>query len=78
MSVAIPAEVQSITMKSMDALEKLYEDNLFKGFGSAILETYNYVDTVARALNGLTTNTYSDSIVVMDKSVNEALAEDEG
>lgn len=73
--VYIPAIVQSITMKSYDQLGNKYEVNLFKGFSYAQLGTYNYVDSVTRALNALTSNTYQDSIVVMDSSVNEALAE---
>lgn len=75
--VRIPATVQNITNKSVDQLGNVYETNLLKGFGDTELESYNYVNTVARALIGLTSNTYQDSIVIMSKSVNEALAEDE-
>lgn len=78
MAVQIPAQVDYINLISKNALEDEFTDNLNKGFGKPLVSTYNYIDQVARALCGLTTNTYSDSITILTKSVNEALAEDDG
>lgn len=75
MAVSIPAIPNQINMKSMDALGENYTTNITKGFGEPLVSTYDYVDTAARALCALSTNTYVDSIVIMSKSVNEALAE---
>lgn len=75
--VAIPARQEYVLTKSYDQQSKQYETNITKGFGSLYVESYNYVDTVARALIALTTQTYNDSDVIMTKSVNEALSEDE-
>lgn len=76
MAVQIPARANSITLKSTTQSMEEQETNLTKGFGGPLVSTYNYVDTVARSLAGLTTNTYTDSIVVMSKSVSEALDEE--
>lgn len=75
--VVIPARQEYIVTKSYDQMSELYETNITKGFGSLSVESYNYVNTVARALIALTTNTYNDSNVIMTKSVNDALSEDE-
>lgn len=74
-AVFIPATPNNINLKTTDQVDNEYETNLNKGFGPPMVSTYNYVNQVARALNGLTTNVYRDSIVVMSKSVNEALLE---
>lgn len=71
----IPARIDYVQMISYDALGNKYETNLNKNFGTTSIETYEYINTIARALNALTSNTYNDSLVVMTKSVNEALIE---
>lgn len=76
--VYIPAYQQSIVTQTKDQLGNEYETTITKGFGGLNVATYNYVNQVARALIGLTTNTYQDSTVIMSKSVDEALADDAG
>lgn len=75
--VLIPAQVNYVENISYDQLGKEHITNLNKGFGACSLQSYNYVNDVARALIGLTAMTYNDSNVVMTKSVEQALAEDE-
>ncbi len=71
----IPATIDLVQMISLDQLGNKIETNLNKNFGRTQIATYEQINTIARALNNLTTNTYNDSLVVMTKSVNEALAE---
>lgn len=71
----IPATIDLVQMISLDQMGNKIETNLNKNFGRTKIATYEQINTIARALNNLTTNTYNDSLVVMTKSVNEALAE---
>lgn len=75
MAVSIPAQVEYFNLIATDQLSNTYETNVNKGFGAPQISTYNYADTVLRALNSLTTNTYSDGTAVMTKSINDALIE---
>lgn len=50
--------------------------NIFEG-AAGRGQNAQTIDTFARAVNYLTTNTYNDSIVTYDYSINEVIAEEE-
>ena len=68
--------VTSMKLKTEDVNENITETTITstKAFVSPIA-TYSQVDTFARALAGLSTNTYKDTILVTEVSVEEELAE---
>lgn len=72
------AEIGNVSimyLKSYDALGNTYETNVSKGFIVKSTATYQEVDTAVRSINSLTTNTYDDTILVTNISVNDVLAE---
>ena len=63
---------RTLIVKSTDNLGKQYEKSLTSANPSA---TAANIDTFAKALVGLSTNTYGDTIVRDEFSVNEEVAE---
>lgn len=68
------AKVRSYIIKSTDQLGNAYQKTFTNANPAA---TDAQIDTFARAVNNLSTNTYVDTIKVETESVNEALAEAE-
>lgn len=66
--------VTQMILKSTDALGNNYETKLPFVINSAA--TYEKVDAAARAINLLSINTYQDTLLITQVSVNEVLAED--
>lgn len=57
-------QAKAIYIKSVDAYGKEYENKIWGAFNStSSLVTYQSVDTATRALNGLSKNTYNDTIL---------------
>ncbi len=66
--------VDKIVIVSTDALGKNIETNLNKSCIANSEATYQQVNDAARAMVGLSRNTYSDTICVTNISTNEELA----
>ena len=66
--------VTQMILKSTDASGNDYETKLPFAINSTA--TYEKVDAAARAINSLSTNTYQDTLLITQVSVNEVLAED--
>lgn len=64
--------VTEYRIKSTDAYEEEYNTKVLGALNPEA--TYEQVDTTSRALIGLTKNTYDDTILVTEVSVNEELA----
>ena len=65
---------RSIIIKSTDAFGNAYE----KKFGNINPAATNAnLDTFARAIQGLSSNTYVDTMRVDSESINEAIAEED-
>lgn len=65
--------VTTIYLKTTDALDNTYETNISKGFAVNPAATYAQVDTAVRALNQLTTNTYDDTTLITEVSLNAVM-----
>jgi hypothetical protein len=63
---------RTLIVKSTDALGKTFEKSMTHANPNA---TAANIDTFAKAIVGLSTNTYGDTIIRDETSVNEALAE---
>jgi hypothetical protein len=63
---------RTLLVRSTDALGKQFEKSMTSANPNA---TAANIDTFARALVGLSTNTYGDTIIRDETSVNEALDE---
>lgn len=63
--------VTTMYLKSTDQLGNNYETNISKGFEVNSAATFQQVDTAARMLNSLSANTYDDTILITEVSVNE-------
>ena len=69
------AKKRALLLKTTDT----YGNEVNKSFQNASTSaTAANIDTAMRALNNLTTNTYGDTVIVEQESVNEILAEEEG
>lgn len=70
-------QVQTIYLKSTDNIGTKYETNI-NGRNMTVNynATYQQVDAAMRALNGLTTNIYNDTILISPISVNEKMVEE--
>jgi len=68
-------QVETVYINSTDSFEEVYETNVSKGMRVNPYATYQQVDTAARAIAGLTKNTYNDTILVTKISVNEVMSE---
>ena len=68
--------VATYNIISNDQLGNEITTNISKGFSINGAATYQQVDTASRALNALTTNTYNDTQLITEVSVNEKLAEE--
>lgn len=66
--------VTTIYLNSYDQLDNTYKTNISKGFEVNPEATYSQVDTALRGINGLTRNTYDDTILVTEISVNDVMA----
>lgn len=64
--------VTAMNIKSSDSYGEKYERKVWGKLNPSA--TYQQVNDVARALNGLTTHSYDDTILVTEKSVEEELA----
>lgn len=67
--------VKTIYINSVDSNSKEYQTNISKSFTVKPDATYTQVDEAMRALNALSTNTYQDTILVTEISVNMELKE---
>ncbi len=67
-------KVEKIVIVSTDALGKDIETNLNKSCLANRNATYQQVNDAARAIIGLSRNTYNDAICVTNISTNEELA----
>ena len=76
------AKKRALLLKTVDTFGKrrrLQLNEVNKSFQNASTSaTAANIDTAMRALNNLTTNTYGDTVIVEQESVNEILAEEEG
>lgn len=63
---------RTLIVKSTDALGNEYQKSITHANPAA---TAQQIDTFARGIVGLSTNTYSDTIKRDEESINEALAE---
>ena len=69
------AKKRALLLKTVDT----FGNEVNKSFQNASTSaTAANIDTAMRALNNLTTNTYGDTVIVEQESVNEILAEEEG
>lgn len=68
-------QVETVYINSTDSFEEVHETNVSKGMRVNPYATYQQVDTAARAIAGLTKNTYDDTILVTKISVNEVMSE---
>lgn len=68
-------QVETVYINSTDSFEEVHETNVSKGMRVNPYATYQQVDTAARAIAGLTKNTYNDTILVTKISVNEVMSE---
>ena len=66
------AKARTLIIKSTDTLGNSYEKSLTSANPNATAEN---IDTFARALTGLTTTNYQDTIVRDEESVTEILSE---
>lgn len=73
--MATIGNVTQIILKTTDTYGDPTETNISKGFIVNPSATYQQVDTANRAIAGLIKNTYNDTILVTNVSVNEVLAE---
>lgn len=69
--------VTGYNVKTVDQMGNEYTTNISKSLGVNPEATYGQIDTASRAIVGLTTNTYRDTILVTEISVNEEVAEDD-
>lgn len=74
--MATIGNIATYQLLSYDQLQNTYETNISKGFTINGGATYRQVDTASRALIGLTNNTYDDTNLITEVSVNEVLAEE--
>lgn len=68
-------KVQTMYLVTTDALNESYETNISKGFTVNPTATYAQVNVANRALVNLSTNTYQDTKLITEISVNEEIAE---
>lgn len=66
--------VNEYRIQSKDSFDNNYDTKIFNSCNPEA--TYQQVDAASRALIGLTKNTYYDTILVTNVSVNEVLAEE--
>ena len=66
--------VTQIVIKTTNTLGQDVENKLNKNFMVNSDATYSNVDTAARALVAMSSDTYSDTICITNISVNEVLA----
>lgn len=67
--------VDKYILKTVDALGTPHETTISKGFIINSAATYQQVDTASRAITALSKNTYEDTILVTNISVNEVVSE---
>ena len=71
-------KVTSMVIKSTDNTGNKYETSITTASSKIVVNpsiTYTQVDTAARALNALSTNSYDDTILLTQYSVTEILVE---
>lgn len=73
-SNTVIGNVSTYILKTTDPLNNDVETNISKGFSVNYNTTYGKVDTASRALAALLYNTYADTILVTNMSVNEIMA----
>lgn len=66
-----------INIQSQDALGTNYNENMgyITDWDAANTETAKLIDSFARAVINLTTNTYKDTVITYELSINETLTE---
>lgn len=70
-------KVTSMVIKSKDNNENAYETSITTASSKLVVNpriTYSKMDTAARALMQLSTNTYDDTLLITQVSVTEVLA----
>jgi len=68
-------KVDKYILQTTDALGESMETNISKGIAVNPSATYSQVDTASRAIAALSQNSYHDTILVTNISVNEVMAE---
>ena len=68
-------QVDKYILKTLDSLGEDNENVISKGFTVNSTATYQQVDTASRAIAALSKDTYNDTILVTNISVNEVIAE---
>lgn len=67
-------DVTDILLKNSDAYGNNYSTNISKGFKVNPVATYQQVDSAIRAVNGLTTHSYDDTVLITQISVNNEMS----
>lgn len=73
--MAAIGNVEEMYLVSADQMGNEYKTRIGSGLKINPEKTYQEIDTAQRALNGLTNNTYQDTILITNVSVNDALME---
>ena len=68
-------QVEKYILQTIDAIGDINETTLSKGFTVNNTTTYQQVDTASRAIAAISKDTYKDTILVTNISVNEIIAE---
>jgi len=68
-------KVDKYILQTTNALGESMETNISKGITVNPSATYSQVDTASRAIAALSQNSYHDTILVTNISVNEVMAE---
>lgn len=68
-------QVDKYILKTLDSMGEANETVISKGFTVNNTSTYQQVDTASRAIAALSKDTYNDTILVTNISVNEVMAE---
>lgn len=72
---SLVGDVQKVEISTIDSLENKYTTTLNTRIKLKQTAKYSNVDTSIRALLNLSTNTYQDTDLITDISVNEQMAE---
>mgnify|MGYP003408251845 CR=1 FL=1 len=70
--MAAIGKVTEYRIKSTDSFDNEYDNKIWGSLNPST--TYEQIDAASRALIGLSKNTYGDSILITEISVNEVLA----
>lgn len=68
-------QVDKYILQTVDAFGEVQETTLNKSFTVNSFATYQQVDTASHAISALSKNSYKDTVLVTNLSVNEIIAE---